>query len=380
MCYGPRREGPGRRTGSQVEDGGVGAVTQGRGRFRRLCVVLALAVVLAPGAARSAAEVRLDQDFLAGLVEKLPPAPFGKAGQYRGSARGFRLTAIDPKARALVVACEVGGEFRPPIAGAVRRAVTRPGTRPGPNASGPEPGWRAFTFDVRASVHAEPGPDGTPLFRVDVDEVKRRELEGVAGALAKVLGRHFDGLVTQVADGKAALLSEKFNAQLRKKVAAFKEYGVLREVGYAPDRLVLTFDVTRFRADGVAGHVFDAPRPGTVPLYRWVRPGPNDHFYTTSPGTLPGHPYYVYERVSCHVLARPMPGTVPLHRWRGPREWFYTTAPDGEGVGRRGYRPETVACHVYPAPVPGTVPLYRFLDPRTGAHFYTTHPHAEFAK
>jgi len=26
------------------------------------------------------------------------------------------------------------------------------------------------------------------------------------------------------------------------------------------------------------------------------------------------------------------------------------------------------------------VPFYRFFDPRTGRHFYTTHPHAEFAK
>jgi len=26
------------------------------------------------------------------------------------------------------------------------------------------------------------------------------------------------------------------------------------------------------------------------------------------------------------------------------------------------------------------VPFYRFVDPKTGVHFYTTHPHAEFAK
>jgi hypothetical protein len=216
---------------------------------------------------------------------------------------------------------------------------------------------------------------------VTVEQVKRRELEGVAGALAVVLGRHFDTLVTQVASGKAATLSEKVNAQIRKKIAAFSEYGVLREVGYEADRLVLAFDVTRYKADGIAGHVFpaDHPAPGSVPLYRWVRPRLDDYFYTTRPDPPAGHPYYVYETVACHVLDRPAPGTVALHRWRGPREWFYTTAPDGEGLGRKGYRPETVACHVLAAPAPGTVPLYRFVD-AAGLHFYSTHPHAEFIK
>jgi hypothetical protein len=340
-----------------------------------LVVMLALALAV-PGVARGAAEVKLDRDFLAGLVEKLPPAPFSKAGQYRGSAHGFRLAAIDPRRRRFVVACEVSGEFRPPIAGAIRRAVTPPSdSRPPPPPTGDQPGWKSFAFDV-------PGPDGAPRFSVDVDEVKRRDLEGVAGALAKVLGRHFDGLVTKVADGKAATMNARLNEKLQSKLAAFKEYGVLREIAYTPECVNLTFDVTRYKLDGVAGYVFATPQPGTFPLYRWARPGPGDHFYTTSPQAPSGHPYYVYETIACYVFAEadPRPGTVPLHRWRGPGEWFYTTSADGEGFGRLGYRPEAVACHLFPAPAPGTVPLYRFLDPRTGAHFYTTHPHAEFAK
>lgn len=352
----------------------------GQGLRLGLWAVLATAVLALPAPARGAAEVKLDRDFIAGLVEKLPPAPFSRAGQYRGSARGFRLVAIDPQKRRFVVACEVAGEFRPPIAGAIRRAVTPPSdSRPPPALSG-EPGWKSFAFDVRASVRAEPGPDGVPRFWVDVDEVKRRELEGVAGGLARVLGRHFDGIVTRVADGKAATMNAKLNEKLQKKVDAFKEYGVLREVAYLPDQVVLTFDVTKYKSEGVAGHVFPVPQPGTLPLHRWVRPGPNDHFYTTSPHPPAGHPYYVYESVACHVFPTPQPGTVPLHRWRGPREWFYTTSADGEHTDRVGYRPEAVACHVFPTAQPGTVPLYRFVDPRTGVHFYTTHPHAEFAK
>lgn len=351
------------------------------GRRVGLGIVLLLAVVVGP--AWGAAEVKLDRDFLTGLVEKLPPAPFSKAGQYHGSAHGFRLVAIDPKKRRFVVACEVSGEFRPPIAGAIRRAVTPPSDSrppPPPPGSTAEPGWKSFAFDVRASVFAEPGPDGVPRFRVDVDEVKRRELEGVAGALAKVLGRHFDGIVTQVADGRASTLNAKLNEKLQAKVAAFKEYGILREIIYTSESVALTFDVTRYKSEGVAGYVFVSPQAGTVALHRWVRPGFKDYFYTTSPQAPAGHPYYVYESISCYVYPTPRADTVPLHRWRGPREWYYTTALDGAFLTRLGYRPETVACHIYPVPTPGTVPLYRFVDPRTGVHFYTTHPHAEFAK
>ena len=350
-------------------------MTRGQGRRRRAGAVAAWLIAVSawsgPGANADAAEVRLDRDFLSGILEKLPPAAFAKEGQYRGSARGFRLTGIDPKARRLRVACEVGGEFRPPIAAALKKGEA-------------EGGWKAFTFDVTLAVRAEAGLDGTPKFSVDVEEVKRRELEGVAGLLAKVLGRHFDGLVTRVADGKADALGRKINAQVLKRVEGLKQYGVLREVNYTADELVLVFDVTRLKPEGVIGLVYASPAPGTVPLHRWTRPRRGDHFYTTSPeaGALPTLGY-VYEGACCYVPDGPGPDTLPLGRWKGPREWFYTTDPRGEGLARVGYRPEFVACHVIAPdaePPPGAVKFYRFVDPRSGVHFYTTHPHAEFAK
>ena len=70
---------------------------------------------------------------------------------------------------------------------------------------------------------------------------------------------------------------------------------------------------------------------------------------------------------------------MPLYRWSNKKEKFYTTAKDGEAAWRFGFRLDGVACHVYPTPQPESVPLYRFVDPRNGGHFYTTHPHAEFA-
>lgn len=341
--------------------------------FRRVGLWLAsAAVVLASGPAWSApAEVRLDRDFLASLVEKLPPCPFQKEGHYRGSAHGCRLVAIDPSSRRFLVACRVEGEFRPPIAGAL---AGRP-ARGVPDRAD----WKVFRFDVKAGVNVEPGGDGTPRFRVEVEEIKRRELEGVAGILARFLGRYFDEMVTKIAAGKAATLSDRLNAELVRRVALFKQYGVFCGIDYAPTQVVLHFDLTRLRFEGIAGYVFPTPQPGTVPFYRWFQPRGGSHFYTTSLGE-PDRATSRSEGIACYVFDRPNPQAVPLFRWRSRREHFFTTAPDGEGASRLGYRPEGVACYVSSTPQPGTVPLYRFVDPGNGLHFYTTHPHAEFAK
>jgi hypothetical protein len=354
-----------------VSTTGVGVRERGTGIRPALAAWLLVLVWSGFNGIANAAEVRLDRDFISGVLEKLPPATFAKEGQYHGSARSFRLAGIDPKGRRLRVACEVGGEFRQPITAALKK---------GESAGG----WKAFTFDVTFAVRAEPGPDGAPRFGVDVEEVRRRELEGVAGLLAKVLGRHFDQIVTQVADGKADALSRRINAQILKRIEGFKQYGVLREIAYTTDEVVLVFDVTRLKSEGAIGLVYAAPAAGTVPLYRWARPRRGDHFYTTSPeaGQLPALGY-VYQGICCYVPDRPGPNTLPLSRWRGPREWFYTTDTHGDNLFRLGFRPEAVACQVIAPDTPppaGAVPFYRFVDPRTGVHFYTTHPHAEFAK
>jgi hypothetical protein len=320
--------------------------------------------LLASGPARSApAEVKLDRDFLASLVEKLPPCPFQKAGKYRGTVHDCRLLAIDPRTRRFLVTCQVVGDYCPPIVGAISDRVD----------------WKSYRFDVKAGVNIEPGADGTPRFRVEVEEIKRRELEGFPGTLAKVLGRHFDEIVTKVAAGKAATLSDKLNRELVRRIELFKQYGVFCGIDYRADQIVLQFDLTKYRSERIAGYVFPTAQPGTVPLYRWVHPRRGSHFYTISLNE-PALAIHQSEGIACYVLDRPAPNAVPLYRWRSPGEPFYTTAPDGEGVRRFGYRPEGIACYVFATEQPGTVPLYRFVDPRRGLHFYTTHPHAEFAK
>ncbi|MGE3822562.1 MAG: hypothetical protein AB7I30_24360 [Isosphaeraceae bacterium] len=345
-----------------------------RDHFSKACLffVFTTTIGATPEVALAEAEVKFDRDFLAGVVEKLPPAPFSKEGQYRGSAGRFRLAGIDPKGRRLLISCVVAGEFRAPLAVALK-------TEPRPDDD-----WKGFTFDVKVAVRAEAGPDGAPRFAVEVVEVKRRALEGVAGGLARVLGKFFDELVTQVAAGKVAGMNAKLNGEILKRAGAITEYGVLQRIDYAEDALTLRFDVTRLKSEGILGHVHDAPGPGLIPLHRWYHPRRGDHDYsTTLEETDLLSRGYVYEGVACHVPEGPGPGIVTVYRWRSRRERLYTTDVTGEGLTRRGYRPESPAFHVFnpdAPPPPGTSPFYRFVDPRHGLHFYTTHPHAEFAK
>jgi hypothetical protein len=341
--------------------------------WRRWIVLGVLAwTAMAQGrAARAGADIRLDRDFIAGIIEKLPPVGFERPGQYRGLVYGFQLVAIEARTRQLLVACKIGGEFRAPVNGPISDRVAR-------SPQTPE-GWRKFGFDVRARVNVEPGGDAAPRFRIAIDEVKRRDLDGATGLVAKALGQFFDDLVTQFANGRASRLGERLNAEIARRVALFKEYGVLCGIEYSQTELVLHFDVTRLRSEGIAGYVFAEERPGTVPLYRWLHPADRSHYYTIRPNA-PDRPRAVSEGVACYVLDHRVPDTVPLYRWSNGYDHMYTSALDGERAGRLGYKHRGVACFVYHDPQPGTVPLYRFFDPRRRQHFYTLHPYAEFLK
>ena len=332
---------------------------------------LAWAAMAQGQVARASADVRLGKDFIAGIIEKLPPVGFEKPGQYRGRVHAFQLIGIDASSRQLVVACRIDGEFHAPVNGPISDRVAR-------SPHTPE-GWRKFGFDVRARVNVEPGGDAAPRFRIGIDEVKRRDLDGATGLVAKALGQLFDDIVTQFANGRASRLSERLNIEIGRRVALFKEYGVFCGIEYAPTELVLHFDLTRLRSEGVTGYVFPAAQTGTVPLYRWLHPGDRSHFYTIRPAA-PDRPNAVYEGVAGHVYDHRAEGAVPLFRWSSPHDQLYTTAPDGEHADRLGYRPRGIACYIDHKPKPGSVPLYRFFDPARRQHFYTTHPHAEFMK
>ncbi len=257
--------------------------------------------------ARAAAEVKLDKDFINGIVSKLPPTSFEKAEKYRGAVHSFRLMAIDPRTRRFLIACQIEGEFHPPVTGPISERVGR-------SPQTPE-GWRKFRFDVKALVNIEPGLDGAPRFRIEIDEVKKRELDGFSGVVARFLGQYFDELVTQLASGRASRLNNRLNDEIKKRVTLFKEYGVFRAIDYSPTDVVLHFDVSRFRSDGITGYVFSAAQPGTVPLYRWLHPRDGSHYYTIQPNT-PDRPNSISDGISCYIYDHPGAETVPLFHWR----------------------------------------------------------------
>ncbi|QEH31831.1 hypothetical protein OJF2_02960 [Aquisphaera giovannonii] len=333
--------------------------------------LLLLTAVASPGIARAGTEIKLDRDYLAGVIEKLPPSPFEKKGQYKGQVNSYRLRAIDPKRRRFLASCQVEGAFAPPASGPISERVSK--------SKDHEQGLRKFRFEITAGINVEAGPDGTPRFHVDVEEVKKAELEGLAGLLAKFMGRFFDEMVTQIADGRAAILNQKLNAEVAKRAAAMKEYGVLCGIDYRPDHVVLRFDLTRYKKEGIAGYVFAAPRPGAVPLYRFQDRRNGSHEFSLSPGG-PGRPELADEGVACYVPDDHSPGSVIVYGWAGRHDRLYTTSADGEGAPRRMLKPTGPAFRVYPEPVPDSVPLYRFFDPNHARHFFTTHPYAEFAK
>ena len=88
----------------------------------------------------------------------------------------FRLTGIDPRIRRFLVSCQIEGEFHPPVTGPISEQFGR-------SPQTPE-GWRKFRFDIKAKVNVEPGPDGAPRFRIEIDEVKTARDRGLFRALS----------------------------------------------------------------------------------------------------------------------------------------------------------------------------------------------------
>ena len=97
--------------------------------------IIGWALLLQGRAGECAAEVKLGKDFLAGVVEKLPPAPFEKVDKYRGMVHSYRLLAIDPCA-GFLAGCQIEGEVHPPVTGPISERVGR-------SPQTPE-GWRKF--------------------------------------------------------------------------------------------------------------------------------------------------------------------------------------------------------------------------------------------
>ena len=217
--------------------------------------------------ARAGAEIKLDKDFLAGVIAKLPPAAFQKPDKYRGTIHSYRLVAIDPRARRFLIACQIEGEFHAPVNGPISDRVAR-------SPQTPE-GWREFRFDVKARVNIEPGADGTPRFRIEIDEVKKRDLDGLSGLLSSFLGQYFDDLVTQIVSGRASRLNQRLNDEVVKRVGMFKEYGVFQPsiMPQQASSFISTHAVSRRRHHGLRLRRATARNRSPLPLVppaQWI--------------------------------------------------------------------------------------------------------------
>ncbi len=94
------------------------------------------------------------------------------------------------------------------------------------------------------------------------------------------------------------------------------------------------------------GYFYKTQITGTVPLYRWYRGNPGQHFYTRSNVNIPG---YTYEGIAGYVYATQVAGTRPLYRYfrSSAGDHFYTTLWSELGSGANGYVLEGVECYVY---------------------------------
>jgi len=123
-------------------------------------------------------------------------------------------------------------------------------------------------------------------------------------------------------------------------------------------------------------------RPPTVPVYRYLHGGSQDHFYTQNSGEigvtesgLSGAHGYKCEGVAFYLAENETEGYSPVYRlWNSrSKDHFYTASEDEKNsVHVHGYILEGVIGHISTSQIEGTVPIYRYWNPSSKDHFYTS--------
>lgn len=124
--------------------------------------------------------------------------------------------------------------------------------------------------------------------------------------------------------------------------------------------------------------------PGSYPVYRFWNRQNDDHFYTADEAEKNKlinlySAVFQYEGVVFRMFKEQKPGTVPLYRFVKTDNTHFYTANESEknkliNSYAYVYTYEKVAGYVYPGNIerPNALPVYRFFNRQNSSHFYTS--------
>lgn len=132
-----------------------------------------------------------------------------------------------------------------------------------------------------------------------------------------------------------------------------------------------------YRAEGIAGYVYNRQVTGTVAIYRSSQPQIGSHYYsTTNDATNYG---YTNEGILGYAFADSVTGSVPWYRLHkgGTASDYVNTVSEEErtAIKELGYTDEGVVAQLCGTSQPTALqPIYRMWNGTIKEHFYTTNP------
>ncbi len=132
-----------------------------------------------------------------------------------------------------------------------------------------------------------------------------------------------------------------------------------------------------YRAEGIAGYVYNRQVTGTVPIYRSSQPQLGAHYYsTTNDATNYG---YTNEGILGYTFASSVTGSAPwyrMHKGGATSDYVHTVSlEEKNAIVELGYVDEGVVAQLCGTPQPTALqPIFRMYNNSIKEHFYTTNP------
>lgn len=132
-----------------------------------------------------------------------------------------------------------------------------------------------------------------------------------------------------------------------------------------------------YRAEGIAGYVYNKQVAGTVPIYRSNQPQIGAHYYsTTDDATNYG---YTNEGILGYTFATNVTGSAAwyrMHKGGATSDYVHTVSEEERtAIKELGYVDEGTVAYLCGTPQPTSLqPIYRMWNGAVKEHFYTTNP------